>query len=34
MADIGGGGLYDIGCYPITTSRMIFGAEPTRVRRR
>ena len=27
----GGGGLYDIGCYPITTSRFIFGEEPTRV---
>ena len=31
MADIGGGGLYDIGCYPITTSRFMFGAEPKRV---
>jgi predicted dehydrogenase len=31
MADIGGGGLYDIGCYPIVTSRFLFGAEPTRV---
>ncbi len=31
MADIGGGGLYDIGCYPITTSRFIFEEEPTRV---
>ena len=31
MADIGGGGLLDIGCYPITVSRYIFGAEPTRV---
>lgn len=28
---IGGGGLYDIGCYPITVSRFIFGAEPERV---
>ncbi len=28
---IGGGALYDIGCYPITTSRFIFGAEPRRV---
>jgi predicted dehydrogenase len=27
----GGGGLLDIGCYPITTSRMIFGEEPVRV---
>ncbi len=31
QADIGGGGLYDIGCYPIVTSRFLFGAEPTRV---
>ncbi len=27
----GGGGLYDIGCYAITTSRFIFEAEPRRV---
>ena len=27
----GGGGLYDIGCYPINTSRFIFGEEPRRV---
>jgi len=27
----GGGGLFDIGCYPITTSRFIFGEEPQRV---
>ncbi|MFO1151613.1 MAG: Gfo/Idh/MocA family oxidoreductase [Alsobacter sp.] len=31
QAEIGGGGLYDIGCYAITTSRYIFGAEPSRV---
>ncbi len=31
MADIGGGGLMDIGCYPISVSRFIFGAEPLRV---
>ena len=31
MAGIGGGGLYDIGCYPITGSRFLFEAEPTRV---
>ena len=30
-ADIGGGGLMDIGCYPITTSRFVFEEEPTRV---
>jgi predicted dehydrogenase len=29
--DCGGGGLMDIGCYPITTSRFIFGEEPLRV---
>jgi predicted dehydrogenase len=28
---MGGGGLMDIGCYPIFTSRFIFGAEPVRV---
>ena len=27
----GGGALMDIGCYPITTSRFIFGEEPSRV---
>src|SRR4029077_935613 len=27
----GGGALMDIGCYPIKTSRMIFGEEPRRV---
>jgi predicted dehydrogenase len=27
----GGGGMMDIGCYPITMSRFIFGEEPTRV---
>jgi predicted dehydrogenase len=31
MADIGGGGLMDIGCYLISLSRFIFGAEPRRV---
>ena len=31
MADIGGGGLMDIGCYPISLSRFIFDAEPKRV---
>jgi len=32
IADIGGGGIMDIGCYPITLSRMIFGTEPLRAR--
>ena len=27
----GGGALMDIGCYPIKTSRMVFGEEPVRV---
>lgn len=27
----GGGAVMDIGCYPITLSRMIFGTEPVRV---
>jgi predicted dehydrogenase len=29
-ADIGGGGLYDIGCYPIVAGRYFFQGEPTR----
>jgi predicted dehydrogenase len=29
--DWGGGGMMDIGCYLITTSRFIFGEEPVRV---
>ena len=28
-ADIGGGGLYDIGCYAIVAGRFFFEAEPT-----
>ena len=31
MADIGGGGVYDIGCYAIISGRYLFGAEPERV---
>ncbi|CCH48790.1 Gfo/Idh/MocA family protein [Pseudodesulfovibrio piezophilus] len=30
-ADIGGGGLMDIGCYNISLSRFLFDAEPKRV---
>jgi predicted dehydrogenase len=30
QADIGGGGLFDIGCYSISLSRFIFDAEPRR----
>ena len=31
IREYGGGGLLDIGCYPIKTSRMVFGEEPLRV---
>jgi predicted dehydrogenase len=31
VADWGGGGLMDIGCYPIQISRYVFGGEPVRV---
>ena len=31
VREYGGGGLLDIGCYPIKTSRMVFGEEPVRV---
>jgi predicted dehydrogenase len=31
IAEFGGGGLLDIGCYTINSSRMLFGLEPTRV---
>jgi predicted dehydrogenase len=31
QADIGGGGLLDIGCYCISISRFVFGAEPRQV---
>lgn len=30
-AEWGGGALMDIGCYPVTLSRMLFGAEPVAV---
>jgi len=30
-AEVGGGGLMDIGCYCISLSRFIFGSEPQRV---
>jgi predicted dehydrogenase len=30
QADIGGGSLYDVGCYPIVTARYVYGREPTR----
>ena len=31
QADIGGGGMMDIGCYTVSLSRFIFNAEPQRV---
>ena len=31
VLEYGGGGLMDIGCYPVFTSRLVFGAEPRRV---
>ncbi len=31
VSEWGGGGLMDIGCYPITTSRLVFREEPWRV---
>jgi predicted dehydrogenase len=31
IPSIGGGGIYDIGCYPVVAGRFLFGAEPRRV---
>ena len=31
ISEYGGGALYDIGCYNVNLSRMLFGGEPTRV---
>jgi predicted dehydrogenase len=31
MADIGGGGILDIGCYPTVAGRFLFEADPVRV---
>ncbi len=31
QAAIGGGGLYDVGCYAVSTARFLFEAEPERV---
>jgi len=31
QAEIGGGGLYDVGCYAVATARYIFGEDPERV---
>lgn len=31
VGQFGGGALYDVGCYCVNLSRMLFGSEPTRV---
>jgi predicted dehydrogenase len=31
IREYGGGALYDIGCYSVNLSRMLFGSQPTRV---
>lgn len=31
IAELGGGAVMDIGCYPINVARMMFDAEPTQV---
>ena len=31
IRDVGGGALYDVGCYNVNLSRMLFGAEPSHV---
>ena len=31
QVEIGGGALYDVGCYPIVTARYVYEAEPDRV---
>jgi predicted dehydrogenase len=31
IRDAGGGALYDIGCYNVSLSRLLFGGEPTRI---
>lgn len=32
IPEVGGGALYDIGCYAVNTARMVFGSEPTEVK--
>jgi len=31
IPETGGGGIYDIGCYTVSTARLLMGAEPERV---
>ena len=31
VKELGGGGIYDVGCYPVFTARHIFQEKPTRV---
>jgi predicted dehydrogenase len=31
IAEAGGGALYDIGCYTVNLSRMLFGSEPSKI---
>lgn len=31
VVDFGGGGMYDIGCYPIVIGKYVFGTNPSRV---
>lgn len=32
IPEVGGGALYDIGCYAVNSARLLFGAEPKRVK--
>jgi predicted dehydrogenase len=32
IADYGGGALFDVGCYPVNVTRMLFGSEPSDVK--
>lgn len=32
IPEVGGGALYDIGCYPVNVGRMLFASEPTVVK--
>ncbi len=32
LVEVGGGALYDVGCYCVSLSRLLFGSEPTGVK--